>query len=437
MGAHRLSDTTGNLRAQLIKGTLGMGLLTGFSLPLSLATSIILARGLGPDGFGKYAFVTACVTLLSLPVGPGLFQLVTREVAAYQQERKWGLLNGFTRWVRRRGLLISMLLVGGITFGALFFSHGTMAGRWSLLLIGGLAIPFLCLQNVNAGILRGTARVIHAKIPDLVVRPLGHLVICAVLLACGVLSPLTALTSQVFVAILVFFTGVILVRRTNHGDAVDGALEYRTREWRRAWQTFVLLVTASIFNTQVGIVLLGWLGADQDVAALRVASKGAQFVIISLTIVNMVIAPHITSAYRSGNHQRMQKLARQSARVAFLSAFPVAICLIFWGAPIIGLLFGNEYVGSATRPLAILAVGQLINSAFGSVGLFLSMSGHERDTFHGQAWALLINVTLAVYLIPRFGATGAACAAMAGLLTWNAVLAYKVVKRLKLRPGAF
>jgi O-antigen/teichoic acid export membrane protein len=87
-------------------------------------------------------------------------------------------------------------------------------------------------------------------------------------------------------------------------------------------------------------------------------------------------------------------------------------------------------------PLAILAAGQLVNAAFGSVGLFLSMSGHERDTLLGQFIALTVNVLVAVVLIPPFGATGAAVAASLGLVTWNLVLAAKVVSRLHLRPSA-
>ncbi|WP_018995113.1 polysaccharide biosynthesis C-terminal domain-containing protein [Thioalkalivibrio sp. ALJ2] len=90
----------------------------------------------------------------------------------------------------------------------------------------------------------------------------------------------------------------------------------------------------------------------------------------------------------------------------------------------------------ATWPLAILAFGQLVNVAFGSVGMFLTMSGYERETLMGHLVALAVNAATAVALIPLLGVIGAAIAVTIGLLTWNVVLAVKFVQRLQLRPTA-
>jgi O-antigen/teichoic acid export membrane protein len=86
--------------------------------------------------------------------------------------------------------------------------------------------------------------------------------------------------------------------------------------------------------------------------------------------------------------------------------------------------------------LIILAAGQLINVAFGSVGLFLTMTGYERDTLRGQVIALVVNALAAVILIPPYGAVGAALAVAIGLVTWNAALAISFVQRLGFRPSA-
>lgn len=76
------------LRAQLVRGVLAGELL---SLPLPLGTSIFLARGMVPGGYGQYyMFVLSLMTMLALPVGRGIGQLVTREVAKYQHGEQWG-----------------------------------------------------------------------------------------------------------------------------------------------------------------------------------------------------------------------------------------------------------------------------------------------------------------------------------------------------------
>jgi O-antigen/teichoic acid export membrane protein len=85
----------------------------------------------------------------------------------------------------------------------------------------------------------------------------------------------------------------------------------------------------------------------------------------------------------------------------------------------------------------ILAAAQLINVSFGSVGLFLIMSGFERDTLKGQIIALIANALAAVILIPVMGVIGASLAIATGLVVWNVVLAIKFSQRLHFRPSFF
>lgn len=131
----------------------------------------------------------------------------------------------------------------------------------------------------------------------------------------------------------------------------------------------------------------------------------------------------------------MQKLSRYSARAAFVVALSVAVPLVLFAAPVIEAVVGSDYVDLAVGPLAILMIAQLFNVAFGSVGLFLIMSGFERDTLIGQLVGLVVNVALALALIPSLGAEGAAWASAVGVVCWNAILAFMVWKRLKFRPG--
>jgi O-antigen/teichoic acid export membrane protein len=65
------------------------------------------------------------------------------------------------------------------------------------------------------------------------------------------------------------------------------------------------------------------------------------------------------------------------------------------------------------------------------------MSGHERFTLSGQVISVLTNVVLCVFLIPRFGAVGAAFAVAVSIGVWNVVLAYFVFIKLNIRPSAF
>ena len=431
-----LPGRSSELRSELLKGGVGVGGLKILSLLLNLALSVLLARMLGPEGYGQYAFILALVMVLSIPINQGLGQLITREVARFNHGAHWGLMRGLFRWSQWWVVLGCLLLWAGLLPLALFRAAWQFSDTWTLFSLALLMLPFLGLNTVRASALRGLGHVVAAQIPDLFVRPGFQLALLGALLLLGTLNPLTALLAAVVAAGLAFLVGTKLLAIRMPGAARVAKPDYRIRAWARSWLPLTLLTAGTLLNNQVGILLLGWLGSDEQVGALRVADHGAQMVAASLIIVNLVIAPHFVHAYQDGNRDRMQKLSRQSARAALLCASIVAVPFLFLGGPVIAAVVGDDYVSLAVGPLAILTGAQLVNVAFGSVGLFLIMSGFERDTLIGQLLGLVVNTVLALIFIPRLGADGAAYAAAAGLVCWNGVLAVMVYKRLGLRPGA-
>jgi O-antigen/teichoic acid export membrane protein len=425
-----------DLRTELLRGTFGVGALKIISLPLTLAVSVLLARGLGPEGLGQYTFVMAIISMLVLPIGPGLGQLVTREVAKYQYSNDWGLFRGLTRRAHQWVLLGSVMLVIGIAIVSYFQATWMVQDVWSLLLIASLLVPLLSLNVLRASILSGLCYVVSAQLPEMVVRPALYLLIITGLLFGGLINPATALISQIVATGLAFLLGAWLLRRARPESVSVTEPEYQNKEWGTALPPFIMLAMVSTLNGAIGILALGWLGTDAEVGILSVAQSGAMLVAVSLTIVNVVIGPRITRAHRDDDWNLLQRLSRQSSRAALAVALPIALPMIFLATPIINLVFGEAYQ-EAAWPLIILAIGQLINVAFGSVGLFLTMTGFERDTLRGQVIALVINAVAAIILIPPFGAVGAALAVAIGLVTWNVSLAIIIVKRLRFRPSAF
>ncbi len=415
---------------------MGVGALRFLSLPLAFLASIVLARGLGPAGYGRYAFVMAVATLLAIPISRGLPQLLTREVSLYAQGEQWGLFRGLLRRAHQ-WVAVGCVILGG-SVAALAVSRATWSidDRWTLLLIGLILLPLIGLNAVRTGALSGLGRVVVAQLPEALVAPGFHLVALLLLILLGLLNTATALGSMTLATAAAFLVGAGLLRRARPPELDWARTAYRDAQWARAWLPFTLLIAASVLNAELGILLLGWLGTDEQIGALRVADRGAQMVALSLGVVNSVIAPHIARAHREGAQHRLQVLSRNSARGALLFAVPIALPMILFGAPIIRVLFGTEYVALGVVPLALLAGAQLVNVAFGSVGTFLTMSGYERDTLLGQAIALAVNAGSGLILIPRFGASGAAAAAAAGLVTWNVALGLQFVRRLGLRPGA-
>jgi O-antigen/teichoic acid export membrane protein len=149
-----------------------------------------------------------------------------------------------------------------------------------------------------------------------------------------------------------------------------------------------------------------------------------------------VVAPQFSRLYAQSNMAHMQVIATQSARAVLLLAVPIALLLILAGGVLLGWIFGAEFI-SARAPLAILAVGQLVNAAFGSVGFLLNMTGHEAVNARILWQSALLNILLNVVLIPIFGMNGAAVATAMSLAFWNVSLYRQVKNRLGIISTAF
>lgn len=426
-----------SLKSKLLKSFMGVGAMKLLSIPVGLATSIILARTLGPEGFGQYAFVMALIPLLALPVNGGLAQLLTREVAGFSHSKNWSFYRGALRaahgWVLS---IAALVLISYGTFGV-WLGWAPTEGKWSLLPIAILMIPLLGLAAVRVGTIKGLGLPAFAEIPGSLIQPPVILLLYGILAWQGILNAQAAITAQVAGAALVFLLASWMFFRVQPADAKDYEPKYQLNHWKSALLPFSMIALVSAFNAQIGIIVLGVLSTDEQVAAMRIAERGGQFVVMSLTLVNMVIAPYIVRAHRDRDKVLLQNLAKKSARGSFLLALPVAAALVLGGEPLIRVAFGAGYSDIAYWPVVIIAVGQLFNVFFGSVGNFLSMGGYERETLKGQILAVVVNVALCIALIPFFGAIGAAVGVAMGIISWNSILFAMVKRRICISSSAF
>ena len=422
------------LRSSLVRSFLKVGAMRLLSIPVGLVASIILARALGPEAFGRYAFVMALIPLLALPVAAGLPQLLTREAARYSQSGSWGLYHGGVRTAHLWVIAVSGIIVASYFLGGHVVGLWPTVGKWSLLGLAIFMIPLTGLNAVRNGAIKGLGHPALAELPSQLIQPVLVLTALGGVYLSGALTERTAILSQLAAASATLVFATCLFLKVSPKRLVQ--VEHRLGHWFYALLPFTLIGFVSTFNNQVGIVLLGVIGSDESVAAMRVAERGAQFVLLSLSMVNLVISPPIVRAHRSGDQERLQQLSRNSARLSLMIALPIGVLLIGFGKPVISLAFGEDYVSISYVPLVILVCAQIINIFFGSVGQLLSMSGYEKDTLKGQVIAIIVNISLCYILIPRYGAVGASIAVSTGIVTWNVLLAILVWKRLNIRPTA-
>jgi len=423
----------GGVKAEIAGGATGSFFLKAVGMLLRFGVGVVLARLLGADGYGIYAYAMALVGLMQVPVQLGLPNLLVREVAAYREKGEWGLLRGLLARVNQ-GVASLAVLAGLGAFGATWV-YAEVRGEptwlpafWVALFL----IPLGSLSALRQATLRGLRHVILGQIPEFLARPalafLGFLALYVGFGPQGV-SPVSAVMVQVGGTAIAFLVGAWwLLRRIPEGVR-RCAPEYETRVWARKALPFVALAGMGVINQRIDIVMLGLYYPDATVGIYQAVVVGGSLASFGLQAVNTTIAPQISRLWAAQDLVRLQRLATASARISAAVALPVVVVFAALGGPLLGLAFGSEFSAGALA-LTILAVGQLVSSSFGSVGGFLTMTQYAGLAMRGVGIAAGANVILNALLVPRFGMDGAAVATATSVALVNVILFFWVRRQV-------
>ena len=147
------------------------------SVGSALLLNILLARYLGPEGFGSVAFTLAWLLLMSGLVRHGLGIFMVREVAALRARKEFALLRGFLNRTFQYALL-SSAVISLIIFAVLKFVGSSLESvQYNLFLYGIPMILLLGLLSYYEAIMKGFGYIIRSQLAEFVVRPVFQLTI--------------------------------------------------------------------------------------------------------------------------------------------------------------------------------------------------------------------------------------------------------------------
>ena len=413
------------MHAQLARAGIGSFAIRIGNLVIGLLLAVVLARALGPEGYGIYTYVFTLVSILAIPAQFGLPRLVIRETARAQVNEQWGVIRGIWRWSTALVVVLSVVL-SLLALAAYWLVAGHFNGTqqaaflWSLVLV-----PTIVLSALRGAMLQGLRQVVLGMLPETILRPGGLVLAIFFTIWLGEshhLSPATAMGIHVVVAGLALLVGIWFLHRSCPPQLIaDPAPVYESRLWLTAVLPLALSAGVQQINRYSDIVMLGYIVSAEDVGIYRVSSQGAGLVAFGLQTVAMFVSPYFAQLHAQKKHEYLQKLIVLGSRVSLLVALFIMLVFVFWGDEIIRIAFGADYI-SSYMPLMILGVGQLVNALFGPIGILLNMTGFERDTMRGMSIAALANVLLNLIFIPLYGINGAATSTTLALCIWNALL---------------
>lgn len=427
-----------SLRFELIRGGIGCTVIKVLNALLSLSLTIVLARVLGSDQYGVYAYLFALISILSLPVQFGLPTLIMRETAKAKVNENWSLLRGVWRWATAIAVSASILIGLSAAIIAWYLLDETSERYFNTLIWALILLPFLALGKLRDAALRGLSRVVQGQLSELIIRPaLLLILIFSISLANTDLNASHAMALHALAAGTAFIIGTILLRLALPTPLRNRPIPtYNSKLWAYSAVPLAFSAGMQLVNQHTDIMMLGFYVPDNQIGIYNIAVKCSILLSFGFQIINMIVVPYFSKFYNQGEFKKLQRLVLISSRITLATTAIATIVIVLFGQRLLNFAFGPEYQ-SALLPLIILCVGQIVNATAGPAGSLLNMTNNEKSTATALAFSAVSNIALNTFLIPFYQLTGAAIATSTSMALLHITLWVQAMRRTTVNTSPF
>lgn len=396
---------------------------------LAFLFNVALGRLVGAHGAGLYYLALTAASVAAIVGRLGLENAMLRFAAAAHAQGDRRALAGVQRLGLRVALGASALTTLAVLLAARWLSRTVFSEPALVLPLALMAIAVVptSLLTLYGELLRALGKVRDYVLVQSVLGPGLGLVLLLVL--APALGATGAVLAHVAAAALVTGVAAALWRRATPGLR-EVAPAFDLGRLLRTSLPLLWIAAMAFIMGWTDTVMLGIWEDARTVGIYGAATRASMLTSFILVGVNAVAAPKFAALYAQGERGALDRLARNATKLMAVAAAPFLV--LFLVAPGLVLrLFGPEFPAGAAA-LAILAVGQFVNVASGSVGYLLVMTGHEKAMRNDIIGTAALNVALNALLIPRYGMTGAAVATALSLAVLNLVAVALVHARLSI-----
>jgi O-antigen/teichoic acid export membrane protein len=406
------------------------------SAVLAYLAQILLARWMGGSDYGIYVYVWTWVLLLGSMMDFGISASAQKIIPEYRTGGQAALLRGFlsgSRWMTfAASTAVSLALAGLVKLLSPWIEAGAVVPMY----VGCLTLPPFVVANTQDGIARSHDWMRLGLMPQFIVRQGLIIGFTAGLFAAGFRLGATAAMAASAAAVWIAMLGQMIVLNRRLSDHVEpGPKAYDVGGWLSVSLPILLVESFYLLLSYTDVLVLQQFRPSEEV--------GIYFAVVkTLALVSFIhYAMSATTAHRFAEYNALGDKQRLSAYVAhainwtFWPSLAATIALLAFGRPLLWL-FGPQFVAGYDI-MFVAAIGLLVRAAIGPVERLLNMLGHQHICALAYALAFVMNLTLCVALVPRFGGHGAAAATSLSLTFETALLFWIVRRRLGLHVLAF
>lgn len=376
---------------------LGFGLLLG----------VVIARSLGSEQFGHYAFaIWLCGTLVTL-CNNALTMSSIRFIAEARGSATTGTAAAIAAWLRRWQVASTTVVLG--LFATVVLIHTPQEWQDDV----GLMLPLVLVgawsrsgYMMLAAIGKGEERFEVESVP-LVLSALLNLILVSLLAWMG--GSLTSFFAVFAVCGLAQnLCARLLLRRFGiHAQPAALEPELRARIRRHLLQTGVLVLVGMAGDRTIEILMLKAFWKSEVVGFFAIAgalTKGATYLLAGA--LSSVLLPVMARAFGGGGRQAVARLLPEAIRFYWFIGIAIAGFGVVTAPGAVRVLYGHVYEGAIPAIVVNLVIAGfvLVAAAFNA---FQTSSDNQADRIRVVALTLAVNAVAGFGLVPFLGLGGA------------------------------
>jgi O-antigen/teichoic acid export membrane protein len=400
--ARPLNRREGVHRMSFLRNATGVLLTSVAEAVVGFAASIVLARWLSVEDRGFYAIALTFGTALVV-----LARLGLPSSAIYQMRRTRTPPAQVAATTLALGLGLAALVAAiAVVFRAPISREILEGAPPELFWLALLAIPPQIVLQLCIGLARGMDRFALANRYTIATNVAGMLAVVVVLVALGggVAEALLAFAAARLAFALLFLRALLRLTGALRRVSLSGARE----SLGYALKSYAQVLSGEI-HERVDILLLAWLLSDPHAVALYTVAVG---LIDRMKMIPDAIAsalfPQISALDAQAGSRVTSLVSRHT--VAWVGIALVGFAAV--GPWLLPLAYGAPYAGSVA-PFLILLPAMAFHSLYKVVARYFMAVDRQQVNIVTQGLALVLNVGLNLWLIPRLGITGAALSSLA------------------------
>lgn len=420
-----------------IASTAGHAALAGFgdltNGILRYVTNVAMTHMVSPAIYGAFGEVYTAMIILGWIVKLGFDGVLVRLLPGYRVKDRPDLMHGLTRfslWVT----LGMSLLAGGIVFAAaamiarLFYRAPSYEPYLKSL---ALLIPLTASQWVLAAALQAHKEIKWKVYVDRLSQPvitLATMVICY-FLGWRFEALCLSMVAGYLCSVLI---GQTALSRVLKRESDKTQPTYTPRIWLTT--AIPMLFHGLIYGilNSADVLFLSVFATSTQAAIYIAADRVSSLVAMPLVALNIIFSPLIAEYHASERHEEMVAMLKLVTKWSLSLSLPVFLASLLFHDAILEI-FGPQYTAGGLA-LAILCVGNIVNSGTGSVLQVLAMTGHLRVVSFNSIVTICVNAVLSCLLVPHVPVVGAALAAALTEVVLNVLCLIEVYWLMRVHP---